>query len=157
MLRYRQEEPTLQHCHDYPGDSRAIWGYVPSKAVGFTRSPLTRIRLHHLLPRVARRQHQPRHVQLHVQMGVPGLLQHPLGMATDLRHLRWVRRHHERLQGEGCSYGSQESQIRMVGGCSMAQMIRRFRVWRVCPDLLRFVGIHLRILVIFFLDIHRAS
>jgi hypothetical protein len=88
---------------------------------------LTLDRIHHLLPRVARRQHQPRHEQLHVQVDVPGLLQHAVGVDSALRYLCRVRRYLERLQGQGGGYGDEEEQIR-VAESVLAQVSARFRV-----------------------------
>lgn len=51
-------------------------------------SPLTASnRLHDLLPRMARRQRQPRHQQLHVSLGLLVLLQHSLGLDPALDHM----------------------------------------------------------------------
>lgn len=48
------------------------------------------VRLHDFLPRVAHWKPVPGHQQLDVQVGVPCVLQHPLGLDSSLRSLRSV-------------------------------------------------------------------
>lgn len=60
-------------------------------------------RIHDLLPRVADRQHQLGYQQLHVHVGVPGLLQHAVGVHPAVRDLLVRVRHlwrFERAQSE---------------------------------------------------------
>lgn len=67
-------------------------------------------RLYDILPRVADRQPEPRCEQLHVQMGILGILQYVVGLSAAVRHVSRVCGY------EKCIFGSEWGCAEELGG-----------------------------------------
>src|SRR5690242_12195767 len=87
-------------------------------------------RLHDLLPRVAHGQYQPRHQQLHVQMGISCVLQHALGVYTLLFHLYFSDGYHGCPEGSGSGVDWEEGFLVYLLSCwaSNGKMVKFPRV-----------------------------